>query len=287
MTALNDTGYRIYSSTAWKFNTLEVRLIDRGFVDINPVLFGSESFEHHPDRRANGVIYDCFLMHYVSSGCGTFSSPRGTFPVHAGQCFIIRPMEISSYGSDQNDPWKYIWLGITGKTAERLSELPDVVDIQDASLFMSMERCRSYTSERELYLAGRCSLLFAEMFDRREGDEYQREMRNQVKYVLNYIHQHYMEPITIGQVAEEMHLDRHYLSKLFCKEVGMTMKAYLTKMRMNRAKTFLENGYLVTETAALCGYNDVFNFSRMYKKYFGESPSGKQNRSKQNDSAHK
>lgn len=91
---MNDTGCRIYSSTAWQFNTLEVHLIDRGFTDINPVLFGSESFETDPDRRATSVIYDCFLMHYVSSGCGTFISPRGTFPVRAGQCFIIRPMEI-------------------------------------------------------------------------------------------------------------------------------------------------------------------------------------------------
>lgn len=280
---MNDTGCRIYSSTAWQFNTLEVHLIDRGFTDINPVLFGSESFETDPDRRATSVIYDCFLMHYVSSGCGTFISPRGTFPVRAGQCFIIRPMEIISYGSDLNDPWRYIWLGITGKTAERLSKLPDVVDIHDASLFMSMEKCRSYTSEREIYLAGRCSLLFAELFDKREGDECRREMRDQIKYVLNYIHQHYMEPMTISQVSEEIHLDRHYLSKLFRREVGMTMKAYLTKMRMNRAKTFLGSGYLVAETAALCGYNDVFNFSRMYKKYFGEPPSGKRGGSEQND----
>lgn len=270
---MNGNGYPIDSSTAWKVNAFEVHLIDRGFIDINPVLFGSESLEPYPARRTVDVIRDCFLMHYVSFGRGTFISPRGTFSVRAGQCFIIRPMEKVSYYPDLAEPWRYIWLGITGKLAERLAELPDVVDVSDTSLFMSMEKCRTYTSERELFLVGRCSLLFAELFDKREGDSYQRQMGDQIKYVLNFIKQHYMEPLTIGQISDEMHLDRHYLSKLFHREVGMTMKDYLTEVRMNRAKVFLESGYLVAETAVLCGYNDAFNFSRMYKRFFGESPS--------------
>ena len=284
---MNDNGYHIDSSIAWKVNAFEVHLIDRGFTDINPVLFGSESLEPDPNRYTADVIRDCFLMHYVSYGHGTFISPRGTFPVRAGQCFIIRPMEKVSYFPDPLDPWRYIWLGITGKMAERLAELPDVVDISDASLFMSMEKCRAYTSERELFLAGRCSLLFAELFDRRGDDDDQRQMGDQIKYILNFIRQHYMETLTIGQISEEMHLDRHYLSKLFHRDVGMTMKDYLTDVRMNRAKAFLESGYLVTETAVLCGYHDAFNFSRMYKRFFGESPSDTRDWAKKKKDAEK
>ena len=39
-------------------------------------------------------------------------------------------------------------------------------------------------------------------------------------------------------------------------------------------------GFSVTKTAEMTGYADVFNFSKMYRKHFGESPSG---RSRQKD----
>ena len=67
---------------------------------------------------------------------------------------------------------------------------------------------------------------------------------------------------------------------MFRAEYGISVKEYITKIKLENAKRLLSAGFSVTKTAEMTGYADVFNFSKMYKKHFGESPSG---RSRQKD----
>ena len=45
------------------------------------------------------------------------------------------------------------------------------------------------------------------------------------------------------------------------------------QLRLEQARDFLNQGYGVTEAAALAGFTDLSNFSRQYKRCFGISPS--------------
>ena len=55
----------------------------------------------------------------------------------------------------------------------------------------------------------------------------------------------------------------------------MSVKQYITSVKFENARRLLQAGFSVARTAEMTGYNDVFNFSKMYKKHFGEPPSGK------------
>ena len=50
-------------------------------------------------------------------------------------------------------------------------------------------------------------------------------------------------------------------------------KIYLIRLRLKKAVNMLLSGVSVTETAINVGYRDPLYFSRLYKKYFGISPS--------------
>ena len=70
------------------------------------------------------------------------------------------------------------------------------------------------------------------------------------------------------------------MRKLFKKETGVTPHEYLTRARMRRAKEIILSGvtnryseYTVTQIAEACGFAEPLYFSRVFKKYFGVSPS--------------
>ena len=67
-----------------------------------------------------------------------------------------------------------------------------------------------------------------------------------------------------------------YLRKLFKKEVGVTPLEYMTNLRMKNAESMLTamwtKEYSVSEIALMCGFDDALYFSRVFKKYYGCSP---------------
>lgn len=66
-----------------------------------------------------------------------------------------------------------------------------------------------------------------------------------------------------------------YLRKLFKKEMGVTPHAYLNHMRMQMAEKLLsstDSEYNITKIALSCGFEEPLYFSRVFKKYYGCSP---------------
>lgn len=99
-------------------------------------------------------------------------------------------------------------------------------------------------------------------------------MDKRIKKLLLYIADHYTEPLTIKELAELAGLNSVYLGNLFKHTTGLTFREYLTFIRLNHAEDMLRSGeYNVNEAAELCGFADVFYFSKVFKDKRGCSPS--------------
>ena len=94
-----------------------------------------------------------------------------------------------------------------------------------------------------------------------------------IKLVLEYIGSNYSEDIGLNELAQIVDLNPAYLSVLFKKEVGMSFIKYLTKLRINKAKDYLNKDYKVAQVSELVGYNNYRHFIDIFKKYVGQSPS--------------
>lgn len=95
-----------------------------------------------------------------------------------------------------------------------------------------------------------------------------------VKAAIRYIADHYAEPMSITDVARSVSLNPVYFGALFKKETQMQFRDYLNMIRLNQAEDLLRTGeWNVTEVALRCGFNDVFYFSRVFKKVKGVPPS--------------
>lgn len=89
-----------------------------------------------------------------------------------------------------------------------------------------------------------------------------------------YIDSHYMNPLTLDDVARKAGLSRYYFSRMFKKETGHSFKDYLNINRMDAAKKILGLPEMnVSQACYSVGFNDVSYFARIFKRYEGISPS--------------
>lgn len=90
---------------------------------------------------------------------------------------------------------------------------------------------------------------------------------------MNYIYSRLHTRITIKQLAEYTHLSESYLSKLFCKEIGMPLNKYITLQKIEKAKNLLTySDYSLADIANYLAFSSQSHFIQIFKKYTGTTP---------------
>lgn len=103
--------------------------------------------------------------------------------------------------------------------------------------------------------------------------EEHRNIRDYVKFIKEYVEENYEKEIQLRDLAAIIHVSVSYLSVCFKKEMGIPFTEYLVRYRMNKARELLSEGNIsCKEVAWQVGYEDYSQFSKMFKKYIGCSP---------------
>ena len=83
----------------------------------------------------------------------------------------------------------------------------------------------------------------------------------------NYVIDHYNSELSIKEIAEFVHLNPEYLTRLFKKETGVTLKDYIIECRIATAKDLLANSSLsISIIASEVGYHNFSYFASLFKK---------------------
>ncbi len=100
----------------------------------------------------------------------------------------------------------------------------------------------------------------------------------------SYIREHYMEALTLTQVAKSVAVNPTYLSARFVKHCGVNFLEYLTGYRVDKAKHLLEHTNLqIQEVAYQVGYADLAYFSRIFRRETGQTPGAYRSQSRRGD----
>lgn len=85
----------------------------------------------------------------------------------------------------------------------------------------------------------------------------------------------YADPdFSLSGAMAKLSVDPDHLRRLFVKQTGQTPHAYLTALRIDKAKRLLaEQGSSVAEVAYRCGFYDPLYFSRVFRNVTGLPPS--------------
>lgn len=94
-----------------------------------------------------------------------------------------------------------------------------------------------------------------------------------IKAVLTYIQDHYRDKIHISDLAAQVNLNDQYFCRFFKKALGRTPMGYINEYRIKQTRRILEETDLpVTEVCLECGYNNLGNFLREFRKQTGTTP---------------
>lgn len=94
-----------------------------------------------------------------------------------------------------------------------------------------------------------------------------------IRPALEYIAAHFQEHITIKQLAAEVHLSESYFMNQFQKYVGFSAVAYILHIRIHQAcKELSDSHKTILEIAYDCGFRNISNFNRQFRKIAGCTP---------------
>ncbi|MFC4776361.1 AraC family transcriptional regulator [Paenibacillus sp. GCM10023252] len=131
--------------------------------------------------------------------------------------------------------------------------------------------------------SNRCALAFADLLyliyelcelplsDKKE-QSYDRE--STVQAIITYVEAHYTESFGLDDLGAELHMSKHYLSKLFKEVTGVTIFDYVYQRRINQAKIMLllDGSLSLTEVSYSLGFKHLAHFSRVFKRQIGQTP---------------
>ncbi len=100
-----------------------------------------------------------------------------------------------------------------------------------------------------------------------------RVARDRVERTKELLARDLADPPTLETLGQEVGCSPFYLSRIFSREVGLTIPQYLRNLRMERAAELLRSGrYNVTEAATEVGYSSLSHFSKAFCETIGCCP---------------
>lgn len=166
------------------------------------------------------------------------------------------------------DRWQEVWEEFTAffnaRMDFRIAVYPDYPEIE------------TYRPERDEALKKRIFIncekkpgIFYETEENLQVDENEERIRMAKDYVKTNINR----CVTRSEVAEYLHLNEEYFSRLFKKYTGYTFKDYEMMERIEIAKYMLEKSrFSVSIIASKVGYDNFSHFSKVFKKYTDQTP---------------
>jgi len=266
--------------------------------------------EQCPPAHAFGpAVRDYYLIHFVLRGQGRFQVENRTFQLRAGQGFLICPDQVTFYEADQQDPWLYVWIAFTGKSADDylrqagLSRQAPILEnarshLHDAHSAATDDMRRESTREpavladcfrqiadaldlrqgREMRLTALLLLLLSHLIEQNPNPPVAEDQINRrdwyVRQAQDYLEVNYARKLSIAGLARHLGLDRSYFGQLFREVTGFSPRSYLLQLRMTKACSLMTHTRLpVAAVARSVGYEDPLLFSRMFHRIMTCSPS--------------
>lgn len=101
-----------------------------------------------------------------------------------------------------------------------------------------------------------------------------RNAADKIRHILQYIDNHYHEPINLKLLEQNFGISRAYLCSSFRSLTGISPMDYIIQKRISEAKLkLIETHKSILAVSEECGFNSLSNFNSLFKKFTGCTPS--------------
>ncbi|MEK4525686.1 MULTISPECIES: ABC transporter substrate-binding protein [Paenibacillus] len=210
----------------------------------------------------------------IEKGQSPFMVNRGSTPL---VCYIIQchRVRLTQELAPTEDPWDK-----QNDEDDHELEPSSFVALQHAAV-EDIKKIVEAFQHTDLHDPMWCHLLFQQWICklvehiRREAEPevHSQQPDQAVQRTIDYLDEHYDEPVTVQQLAQMANVSRKWYTVRFREITNQNPSDYITELRMKRAKELLNlTGDSVYEIARKVGYEDEHYFSRRFKQKVGRSP---------------
>ncbi len=221
-------------------------------------------------KRENSDVY---VLEYVMEGSGHVEVDSKVFSPSKGDVYLLPKGSRHHYYSSKETPFKKIWMNINGPLCDSLIQcygLSGKYLFEKIDLFDLFEHFLNICRQRDMNtknLFEKCSIVFLKIIQKlsRYGEEIIPYDKQAVK-AKNYCDINIYQKLTVEEVAQYINISVSQLNRIFKKEFGTTVYAYILDNKISTAKSLLSGTAMtISEIAFLLNFADEHYFSNIFK----------------------
>lgn len=193
-----------------------------------------------------------------------------TFPDRLMNCFTVDFLYTCPILN--NNEWEFLDVSLPFSPVEKIND--DFLFSRLIDLFSNFTRTWLSGNHNK---APRGRAIFMEMLTLllqwKCGTNFNYDKVRKIEKSINYMTESFHSQVTLQNIADHIGISPSYLGGIFKEVTGTSPINYLLGIRIRKAKDLLRDGYSVTEAAEKVGFNDIFYFSKCFKKHEGITPS--------------
>ncbi|GCE31480.1 hypothetical protein KDA_69640 [Dictyobacter alpinus] len=245
--------------------------------------------------------HEFYEMGLILSGEGQHILNGHTYPVQRGSCFLLSPADFHALTPAGSEPLElfdvvfhtdivdeeiYHLLFHTLKNYQLHFTHTEWEIIEQEFQRLYMESHIQQVGSKHIIIGSLERILIDLLRKSQQEISSQPDANQQQRLTLSliYLHHHFREPLTLKEVATQVHLSPAYFSEYFHHTYGTTFQHYLQELRLRFSMSLLSSTALpVTHICAASGFQSLSHFERAFKQKFGQTP----RQARHNQSAHK
>lgn len=235
-------------------------------------------YEKIAEFKCEFITSASHAIYIVTCGNGILHTTYGDFEIKEGDIFFT--FSSKPYFIEKKDDLNYIYISFVGLRASGLfsrlhiqynkpvySGYSDLIDRWKEAF----ENTNLYNIDLTCEGLLLCTL---SILCKTSREEKQSDFSNNIIVIKQYVDMHYTDAeLNLENISKRFNYNYKYLSHSFKKMMKISFSEYITFLRLDHAKTLMDNGLTsVQEIAFSSGYKDPLYFSTVFKIKNGISP---------------
>lgn len=254
-------------------------------------IYAHHTIDDHPDAEQFAIhAHEWPEILYCISGRGSYMIEGVQYPMEPNDIFITRPGEMHKLTVDPNVPYERIAIHFSpgfikgadpkgrllvpfnNRVLGQHNRYPAEEDPE--GLLRTSLTLFSFKNNPnvKLDLLARLLMLLTQLEGKFRQTRQQIPFAEEQNELVAYVNKHLFEDISVQQAADEMHLSRSQVSRIFQQVTGTSMWKYVTAKRLLAARAMIHRGESASDACIACGFSEYSSFYRAYRSYFGHSP---------------
>jgi AraC-like DNA-binding protein len=233
--------------------------------------------------RKRGQTPFTVLQHTVS-GTGSLLFEGRRYRLRPGDTMLVIVPHNHRYWVDEGDRWEFFWISMSGQEAVRIHRMiqavaspvfrlaPETIErIADCCLRLIEGKGETPGAASAIGYEAAC-LLFDDVFGSQSALQVAED--NPFRRVVEHVRRNLHQPLTVSDLAGISGLSRAHFSRRFAESEGIPPAEYVLDQRMRHAARLLtSHAHLpIKEIASLTGFDEPNYFSKVFRRFFGTSP---------------